>query len=161
MLSSPSAPAVKAKKRKKDKSSESADMPLQGTGVSVAPVKRRPGRPLSTSAQGRAIVRELAALYSRRPHDENGGSICPAASAFEFNLPVFPEVSAYAEEHDDNDPRSRDDKYVKQEDEAETPSGRTTKVAAKKHREMIKNRTKEVRRQKQVDERCELTVDLF
>lgn len=144
----PPLPSVtKCKRKKKDKSSEPISIQPYPTAISVAPVKRRPGRPLSTSAKARSLVREIAALHIGRAQDQNGGQTF-FASAFEPTLPAFPEVSAYVDGlYDDNEVRPRDDEQVKQEvdhkkrsSEAEQTSGRTNKVAAKKHREMIKDR---------------------
>lgn len=147
----PPPPVSKTKRAKKEKPSETARTPPQATGVAVAPVKKRPGRPLSTSAEARSLVRELAALHIGRIQGQNGGRP-HTASAFEPTLPAFPEVSAYVNGlYDENKVRPRDDKQAKQEEdpatrssEAERTSGRTNKIAAKKHREIIKERMQNV-----------------
>lgn len=111
-------------------------------------MKRRPGRPLSTSATARSLVKELAALHIGRSHAQNDGQLL--ITSFEPTLPAFPEVSAYIDgSYDDNEVRLRDDKQVKQQEDIERRSsdaertfGRTNKVLAKKQREMTKDRVK-------------------
>jgi hypothetical protein len=102
-------------------------------------------------------------MHLGRTRDEHGGRYS-TASAFEPALPAFPEVSAYVDGIcDDNESRrSSYDIAAKQEDDlgerdsetADRTSGRANTAAAKKHREMIKQRMKSVC-QLLVAQRCE------
>lgn len=149
----------KCKRKKKDKPSEPIHLPSQAPCLSDTPVKRRPGRPLSTSATARALVKELAELHIGRTRDQDGGGLS-THSAFDPTLPAFPDVSAYVDGcYDGNAPqRSSQDYDVKQEgisgkgdkDTART-SHRGNKVAAKKHREIIKDRKQNASRSRVTD----------
>lgn len=154
MLPPPLPSVAKCAKKKKNKAAEPPSGSSQVKGGPGGPQKRRPGRPLSTSATARALVKELAELHISRERDQNIGGRT-ANSAFHPTLPAFPEVSAYADGlYDDNEARrSSQDDGGKQEvargksvSETDSKDGRANKVAAKKHREMIKDRMKNVSR---------------
>lgn len=151
----PPLPSVtKCKKKRKDKSPGPANAEPRPTAVSAEQVKRRPGRPLSTSATARSLVRELATMHLGRERDEHGKRHS-TASAFEPALPAFPEVSAYVDGvYDDNEGRrSSHEISAKQEDEsgkrdsqtADRTPGPGNTVAAKERGEMITQRMQSVR----------------
>lgn len=141
---------TKSKKQKKHKSVETVSLPSQQASAATVPPKRRPGRPLSTSATARALVKELAIAHLDRTQKENGEPPDVVASAFDPVLPPFPDVSGYVDSwcDDSKGPSAEDNHQVKQEDDdnsrTDLVSTRSNKVAAKKHRELIKERMKNV-----------------
>lgn len=109
---------------------------------------------MSTSSTARAIVRDLAALHVH--HDGTKARLRGdfSSSGLGTFLPPFPEVSAYIGEEytatslsriDEEEPGAADAGITSQGDATDRPA-RANKVAARKHRELIKERTKNVRR---------------
>lgn len=119
----------------------------------IARAKRRPGRTLSTSSTARAIVRDLAALHVKDNPKETRTPDESSLTAFDQFLPPFPEVSAYIGEQNTSTSLG----IIAEEEPDVADSGpidtigmivyrppQTNKVAAKQHRELIKERTKNV-----------------
>jgi hypothetical protein len=122
---------------------------------SVGPPKRKPGRPLSTSSTARAIVRELAELHAGPNNKDHHLQLDYLRGACDHTLPPFPQVSIYigeqitgkslatiAEGEEEEDPAYGN---VNASGEASDRRTAANRVTAKKHRELIKERTKNVR----------------
>jgi hypothetical protein len=104
-------------------------------------------------------------LHIGRTSGENGGPSHSAASAFQPSLPAFPDVSAYVDGvFGENEAQPREGGHnkeeadpVKQRDGKGRTTGQIDKAAAKKHREIIKDRMKNVSRPHGVDLGLKLT----
>lgn len=143
------------KRKSKHKLPHPSDVVPHNRENPVVPPKRKPGRPLSTSSTARAIVRDLAELHCDHNKNNDRSQVEHSRGAFDHVLPPFPEVSAYVgeeitgnsldaiAEEDEDDPAFGEDTGRKTIHD--TPP-QPNKVAAKKHRELIKERTKNVRR---------------
>lgn len=108
---------------------------------------------MSTSSTARAIVRDLAALHVKDNRKEARTPDESSRMAFDQFLPPFPEVSAYIGEQNtsallgiiaEEEPDVADSGPVDTIGEIVHRLPQTNKVAAKKHRELIKERTKNV-----------------
>lgn len=109
---------------------------------------------MSTSCTARAIVRALAELHVGRNNRDLDSQNDFCRAAFDHTLPPFPEVSVYVgeriadislptiAEEEEEDAAYGDDTASGEAGERPTRSNRVT---AKKHRELIKERTKNVR----------------
>lgn len=109
---------------------------------------------MSTSSTARAIVRDLAALHVHHDGTKARSGIEFSSTALGTFLPPFPEVSAYIGEQNtvtslsriaEEEPGAADAGITAQGVATDRPA-KTNKVTAKKHREQIKERTKNVRR---------------